>query len=77
MEAMKQALVDTAERGIEPEKVAKVIAKAIGSSRPKTRYLVGTDAKIMKRAKGVVGDRNLDRLMRRSMKLPDDAPKAR
>ena len=31
----------------------------------------------MKRAKGVVGDRNLDKLMRRSMKLPDDAPKAR
>ena len=77
MEAMKQAIVDTAERGIEPEKVAKVIAKAIGSSRPKTRYLVGTDAKIMKRAKGVIGDRNLDKLMRRSMKLPDDAPKAR
>ena len=39
MEAMKEALVDTAERGIEPEKVAKVIAKAIGQEparRPAT-----------------------------------------
>jgi NAD(P)-dependent dehydrogenase (short-subunit alcohol dehydrogenase family) len=77
MEAMKQAIVDTAERGIGPEKVAKVIAKALGKGRPKTRYLVGTDAKVMKRAKGVVGDRNFDKMMRRSMKLPDDAPDAR
>jgi NAD(P)-dependent dehydrogenase (short-subunit alcohol dehydrogenase family) len=77
MEAAKQALVDTGDRGIDPEKVAKVIAKAIGKSKPKTRYQVGVDAKVMKRAKGVVGDRNLDKLVRRSMKLPDDAPKGR
>jgi len=77
MEAMKQALVDTADRGIEPAKVAKVIARAIGKSRPKTRYLVGTDAKMMKRVSRTVGDRNFDKLMRRSMKLPDDAPKAK
>ena len=77
IEAMKKALIDTGDRGIPPEKVANVISKAIGKSRPKTRYLVGTDAKMMKRAKGVVGDRNFDKLMRRSMKLPDDAPKAR
>ncbi len=77
MEAMKQALIDTAERGIPPEKVANTITRAIGRRRPKTRYLVGTDAKIMKRAKGIVGDRNLDKLMRRSMSLPDEAPKAK
>ncbi|MBA2546788.1 MAG: hypothetical protein H0V15_07905 [Solirubrobacterales bacterium] len=74
---MKQTLIDTADRGIDPGKVAKVIAQAIGKSRPKTRYLVGTDAKLMKRVSRTVGDRRFDGLMRRSMKLPDDAPKAR
>jgi NAD(P)-dependent dehydrogenase (short-subunit alcohol dehydrogenase family) len=77
MEAMQQAIVDTAERGIHPEKVAKVIERAIGRARPRTRYRVGTDAKMMLRVSRLVGDRNFDRLMRRSMKLPDDAPTAR
>jgi len=77
MEAMKRTLIETGERGIKPEKVANVIAKAMGKTRPKTRYLVGTDAKLMKRVSRTVGDRRFDGLMRRSMKLPDDAPKAR
>ncbi|MDP9189622.1 MAG: SDR family oxidoreductase [Actinomycetota bacterium] len=77
LEAMKRALLDTADRGIEPEKVAEVVETALRKRRPKTRYIVGTDAKMMKRVSGLVGDRNFDTLMRRSMKLPDDAPEAR
>jgi NAD(P)-dependent dehydrogenase (short-subunit alcohol dehydrogenase family) len=77
MEAMKAATVDTAERGMEPDRVAKVIEGAIASSKPKTRYLVGTDAKLMRRISRLIGDRNFDRLMRRAMKLPDEAPPAR
>ena len=77
MDAARQALIDTAERGIDPEKVGKVIAKAIGSDKPKTRYLVGADAKVMGRVRGLVSDRRLDSLVRRSMKLPDDAPKGK
>ncbi|MDP9228087.1 MAG: SDR family oxidoreductase [Actinomycetota bacterium] len=77
MDAMRAVLRRTADRGIDPDAVAKVISRAISSGRPKTRYLVGTDAKLMRRVSSLVGDRNFDRIMRRSMNLPDDAPKAR
>jgi NAD(P)-dependent dehydrogenase (short-subunit alcohol dehydrogenase family) len=74
MEAMKAAIVETAERGIEPERVARVIESAVASPKPKTRYLVGTDARLMRRLSRLIGDRNFDRLMRRSMKLPAEPP---
>lgn len=76
MDAMQETIAETAERGIAPEKVAKVIERAIRSKKPKIRYLVGTDAKLIKRVSRLAGDRNFDKLMRRSMKLPDEAPKA-
>ena len=34
------------EKGIEPREVAEVIGRALTAKRPRTRYLVGTDAKI-------------------------------
>lgn len=77
LEAMKDTTRTTAERGIPPEKVAEVISRAIGSDSPKTRYLVGRDAKLTKRLSRLLGDKLFDRLMRRSMKLPDDAPAPR
>ncbi|HET8975756.1 MAG TPA: SDR family oxidoreductase [Solirubrobacterales bacterium] len=77
LEAMKDTIRTTAERGIPPEKVAEVISRVIGSDNPKTRYLVGRDAKLAKRLSTLLGDKVLDRLMRRSMKLPDDAPAPR
>lgn len=36
----------SATKGISPSRVAEVIAKALAARRPRTRYLVGTDAKI-------------------------------
>lgn len=77
MDAMRNVIVETAERGVEPERVAKVIERAIRARSPRARYIVGTDAKVMRRVSRLVGDKNFDRLMRRSMKLPDEAPKAR
>ena len=74
---MRDVMADTAERGIEPVEVAKVIEKAIRSDSPNSRYLIGTDAKLMYRMQRLVGDKNFDKLMRRSMKLPNDAPQAR
>ena len=62
---------------MEPIKVAKVIEKAIRSEKPKARYLVGRDAKMMARTQSLVGDKNFDRLMRRGMSLPDHAPPAK
>lgn len=77
IEAMKRTIRSTAERGIPPEEVAAVIAEAIGSDSPKARYLIGRDAKLTRAVGTVVGDKVLDRIMRRSMKLPDDAPAPR
>lgn len=75
--AMREAIMETAERGIEPEKAARVIQRALEAKRPRARYVVGFDAKMMKRISGLVGDRNFDRIMRRGLRLPDDAPPPR
>ncbi len=75
--AMKRVMGETAERGIEPLEVAKVIEKAISADNPNTRYLIGKDAKIMYGLQRLVGDKRFDSLMRRNMKLPNDAPEAR
>ena len=42
---------DSAERGIPPEQVASKIEHALSARRPRTRYLVGIDAKLQARAK--------------------------
>ena len=39
------------ERGIPPEQVAVAIEHALTARRPRTRYLVGLDAKLQARAK--------------------------
>lgn len=77
LEAMRAGIIATGERGIEPDRVAKVIARAVRARRPRTRYLVGLDAKVGRRMKAIATDRVLDRLVRRNYDLPDEAPSAR
>lgn len=77
LDRMKQVTREADARGLEPIKVAKVIEQAIRSSDPKSRYIVGRDAKMMARLQSLAGDKRFDKLMRRSMKLPDHAPPAR
>jgi NAD(P)-dependent dehydrogenase (short-subunit alcohol dehydrogenase family) len=69
MEKFRKVIEDTAERGIPPEKVAKAIAHALESSRPKTRYLVGLDAKVQARIKPLIPTRLLDRIVARQLNL--------
>jgi NAD(P)-dependent dehydrogenase (short-subunit alcohol dehydrogenase family) len=59
----------TAERGIPAEKVAAVIEHALTASRPRTRYLVGRDAKVQARLKYVIPTRVFDRILGRVMGL--------
>jgi NAD(P)-dependent dehydrogenase (short-subunit alcohol dehydrogenase family) len=70
----KAFLEDTGGRGIPPDKVGEVVHRAIRSDRPKTRYLVGTDAKVAARLKGALPDRAFDRMLRLQLKLPTDVP---
>jgi NAD(P)-dependent dehydrogenase (short-subunit alcohol dehydrogenase family) len=58
-----------AERGIPPEKVAKAIAHALEAGRPRSRYLVGRDAKLQARLKVVIPTRLFDRIVAKQMHL--------
>jgi len=66
MRAMQKTMAKTGERGIAPIKAAKVLEKALTASKPKTRYLVGTDAKVQATLKKVIPDRAFDRIAARA-----------
>ena len=51
------------ERGVPPEKVAGVVLTALTASRPRTRYVVGRDARAMVTARKVLPDRVRDELI--------------
>jgi len=55
------------ERGIEPREVAEAIGTALTASRPRTRYLVGRDAKIRGPMAKILPDRVMDRLIGRAL----------
>jgi NAD(P)-dependent dehydrogenase (short-subunit alcohol dehydrogenase family) len=65
--AMQKAAAETAARGIPPEDVAKDVAHALTASKPKTRYLVGRDAKMRAWIAKVMPDRVFDRMIARAM----------
>ena len=67
--AVRAAVESTAAEGIPPEEVAKRIEHALTAERPRTRYLVGRDAKIRAIVSAVLPDRAMDALIRRLMKL--------
>lgn len=69
IEKFRKVIQDTAERGIPPEKVAKAIAHALESSRPRTRYLVGLDAKVQARLKPLIPTPLFDRIVARTLGL--------
>jgi NAD(P)-dependent dehydrogenase (short-subunit alcohol dehydrogenase family) len=56
-----------AHRGLPPRAVAEVIGRALTVSRPRTRYVVGSDAKLRARMSAVLPDRVMDRLIGRSL----------
>ena len=55
------------ETGSEPIAVAEVIGEALTASRPRTRYLVGRDAKMRAVMSRVLPDRVMDRLIARAL----------
>ena len=55
-------------KGAPAEEAARVVADAISSNRPRTRYTVGRDAAIIVRAIRFLSDRSLDSLLARSLR---------
>jgi NAD(P)-dependent dehydrogenase (short-subunit alcohol dehydrogenase family) len=55
------------ERGLPPEAVAEVVGKALTTRRPKTRYLVGRDAKLRAAIAKRAPDRAMDALIGRAL----------
>ena len=51
---------ETAKRGIDPVYVAKAVHHALSASRPRTRYRVGTDARIVRALTWLLPDRAMD-----------------
>jgi NAD(P)-dependent dehydrogenase (short-subunit alcohol dehydrogenase family) len=65
--AFEKTLHDTERRGVEPELVAETIEQALTARRPRTRYLVGRDARAMVLGKALLPDRIFDLIVRRAM----------
>ncbi len=55
-------------RGISPDRVAEAVEHALTAGRPKTRYLVGIDARAQAALRRFLPDRLLDRLVASQMK---------
>lgn len=69
IESYRRVVRQTAERGIPPEKVAGVVERALTSPRPRTRYLVGLDAKVQARLRPLIPTPVFDRIVARVMNL--------
>lgn len=68
IEAVRRATIEIAqEKGIEPREVAEVIGSALTAKRPRTRYLVGSDAKMRGPLSRVLPDRLMDRAVARQL----------
>lgn len=63
IEAAQKMAANGTKHGIPPLEVAKAIEKALMATRPKTRYPVGTDAKIGAALLARLPDRTRDRLL--------------
>lgn len=74
MARVRDVIQQAAGRAIEASAVAQVVGEALTVLRPKTRYLVGTDAKFRAWMKQLCSDRMQDRLVARFMNLPRTPP---
>jgi NAD(P)-dependent dehydrogenase (short-subunit alcohol dehydrogenase family) len=59
-----------AERAIPPERVARVMERALTARRPRDRYVVGPDARVQALLVRALPHRALDRIVARQMGLP-------
>jgi NAD(P)-dependent dehydrogenase (short-subunit alcohol dehydrogenase family) len=68
IESVRGQVAEIAKNGMPPSDIAEVVHEALTASRPKTRYMVGKDAKQRARAAAILPDRVFDRLVARTLK---------
>jgi NAD(P)-dependent dehydrogenase (short-subunit alcohol dehydrogenase family) len=69
VERYRKLVRQLARRGIAPDKVAAAIEHALSARRPRTRYLVGLDAKVQARLKPLLPPPLFDRIVTKAMGL--------
>ncbi|MFN6471417.1 MAG: SDR family oxidoreductase [Nostoc sp. SerVER01] len=69
MNAVRQKMQIIASRGISADIVAQAVVHALTAKQPKTRYLIGQDAKIQAVLKHILPDKLYDRIILYSMGL--------
>jgi NAD(P)-dependent dehydrogenase (short-subunit alcohol dehydrogenase family) len=67
LDAFRAIAADTGARGVDPDEVAQVIETALLTEKPRTRYIVGRDAKMRARVRRLVSDRTFDRMVARQL----------
>lgn len=70
---LHEVMAGAAARAIPADAVAEVVARALTASRPRTRYLVGKDARFRALLKRILPDRAQDRLLAWFMGIPHRA----
>jgi NAD(P)-dependent dehydrogenase (short-subunit alcohol dehydrogenase family) len=73
IKALRATAVTTGGNGIPAVEVAKSVTHALTAKKPKTRYIVGRDARLQAVVGKVVPDRMRDGLIERQLKLPKKA----
>jgi short-subunit dehydrogenase len=68
--AVRKVVGEASKRAISSEVVAKVVEEVLTASNPKTRYLVGSDAKLRALMTKILPDRISDKLLTWILKLP-------
>ena len=76
IEAVKRTAANAAKRAVDPVDVARIVEHALTAARPKTRYVVGREAKFRAAMALLVPDRVRDNLVAKAMGLPKTAPSA-
>lgn len=72
IEKARKSAIKMSEEAVPAAQVAEVVGRALTSSKPRTRYLVGRDAKFAARLAWLFPDRLMDWMMRRSKRSLTD-----
>lgn len=74
IEAVKKTAAHAAKNAVAPAEVARAVEHALTAAKPRTRYVIGREAKIQAAMALFVPDRVRDNLVAKAMRLPKTAP---